>query len=96
MRSVLGVEIDQSLPFAYGGAFGALLLMQWVLRKPIARTYLENQRMNNRVTAQAYTDVGQYLQRQSLRSPALAGWLQGPAARSDERAESALSPHAKV
>ena len=29
--------------------------MQWVLQKPIARTYLENQRMNNRVTAQGYT-----------------------------------------
>ena len=29
--------------------------MQWVLQKPIARTYLENQRKNNRVTAQGYT-----------------------------------------
>jgi hypothetical protein len=52
---VLGTEIDLSLPFAYIGAFGALLLMQWTLQKPIARTYLENQRMNNRVTAQGYT-----------------------------------------
>jgi len=52
---VLGTEIDASLPFAYVGAFGALLLMQWVLQKPIARAYLENQRMNNRVTAQGYT-----------------------------------------
>src|ERR1700719_3915686 len=52
---VLGAEIDVSLPFAYVGAFGVLLLMQWVLQKPIARTYLENQRMNNRVTAQGYT-----------------------------------------
>ena len=52
---VLGAEIDVSLPFAYIGAFGALLLMQWALQKPIARTYLENQRMNNRVTAQGYT-----------------------------------------
>jgi len=52
---VLGVEIDVSLPVAYVGAFGALLLMQWVLQKPIARAYLENQRMNNRVTAQGYT-----------------------------------------
>jgi ABC-type transport system involved in cytochrome bd biosynthesis fused ATPase/permease subunit len=51
---VLGAEIDLSLPFAYIGAFGALLLMQWALQKPIARTYLENQRMNNRVTAQGY------------------------------------------
>jgi ABC-type transport system involved in cytochrome bd biosynthesis fused ATPase/permease subunit len=52
---VLGVEIDVSLPFAYVGAFGALLAMQWALQKPIGRTYLENQRMNNRVTAQGYT-----------------------------------------
>ena len=34
---VLGSEIDLSLPFAYIGAFGALLLMQWTLQKPIAR-----------------------------------------------------------
>lgn len=52
---VLGAEIDASLPIAYVGAFGALLLMQWVLQKPIAHTYLENQRLNNRVTAQGYT-----------------------------------------
>ena len=52
---VLGSEIDLSLPFAYIGAFGALLLMQWTLQKPIARAYLDNQRMNNRVTAQGYT-----------------------------------------
>jgi hypothetical protein len=52
---VLGAEIAPSLPFAYVGAFGALLLMQWVLQKPIAGAYLENQRMNNRITAQGYT-----------------------------------------
>ena len=52
---VLGAEIDASLPFAYVGALGVLLLMQWVLQKPIAHTYLENQRMNNRITAQGYT-----------------------------------------
>jgi ABC-type bacteriocin/lantibiotic exporter with double-glycine peptidase domain len=52
---VLGGEIDISLPFAYVAAFGVLLLMQWVLQKPIANAYLENQRMNNRVTAQGYT-----------------------------------------
>ena len=33
---VLGAEIDPILPFAYVGAFGALLLMQWVLQTPIA------------------------------------------------------------
>ena len=52
---VLGMEIDVSLPIAYVVAFAAVLLMQWVLQNPIARTYLENQRMNNRVTAQGYT-----------------------------------------
>src|SRR3984957_3134799 len=52
---VLGAEIDVSLPFAYVGALAVLLLMQWVLQNPIARTYLENQRMNNRVTSQGYT-----------------------------------------
>src|SRR6202046_3410871 len=52
---VLGAEIDASLPIAYVGAFGTLLLMQWVLQKPIASAYLENQRMNNRITAQGYT-----------------------------------------
>jgi ABC-type bacteriocin/lantibiotic exporter with double-glycine peptidase domain len=52
---VLGTEIDGSLPLAYLAAFGSLLIMQWSLQKPIARAYLENQRMNNRVTAQGYT-----------------------------------------
>jgi hypothetical protein len=52
---VLGAEIDVSLPFAYVGAFAVLLLMQWALQKPIANAYLENQRRNNRVTAQGYT-----------------------------------------
>jgi ABC-type bacteriocin/lantibiotic exporter with double-glycine peptidase domain len=52
---VLGAEIAPSLPVAYVGAFGTLLLMQWVLQKPIASAYLENQRMNNRITAQGYT-----------------------------------------
>jgi hypothetical protein len=52
---VLGAEIAPSLPFAYVGAFGALLLMQWVLQQPIADAYLANQRMNNRITAQGYT-----------------------------------------
>jgi hypothetical protein len=53
--AILGVEIDASLPAAYIGAFATLLLMQWVLQKPISSAYLENQRMNNRVTAQGYT-----------------------------------------
>lgn len=52
---VLGAEIDASLPIAYLGAFGALLLMQWMLQKPVSQAYLENQRQTNRVTAQGYT-----------------------------------------
>jgi ABC-type bacteriocin/lantibiotic exporter with double-glycine peptidase domain len=52
---VLGFEIDLILPVAYVAAFGTLLLMQWVLQKPVARAYLDNQRMNNRITAQGYT-----------------------------------------
>jgi ABC-type bacteriocin/lantibiotic exporter with double-glycine peptidase domain len=52
---VLGAEIDGSLPVAYAAVFGALLGMQWLLQKPVARAYLENQRMTNRVTAHGYT-----------------------------------------
>ena len=32
-----------------------LFLMQWLMRKRVAEAYLENQRMNNRMTAQGYT-----------------------------------------
>ncbi len=52
---VIGSEIDGSLPVAYAAAFAVLFLMQWTMRKPIARAYLENQRMTNRMTAQGYT-----------------------------------------
>ena len=84
---VLGTEIDLSLPFAYVGAFAALLFMQWTLQKPIARTYLENQRMNNRVTAQGYTAWDNVFSgnRYNLRL-----WLCGfktPAARGADRAD---------
>ncbi len=52
---VLGAEIDTSLPFAYGIAFVTLILLQVSTRKPLARAFLENQRMTNRMTAQGYT-----------------------------------------
>jgi ABC-type multidrug transport system fused ATPase/permease subunit len=52
---VLGTQIDGSLPIAYAAAFLVLFLMQWTMRRPIARAYLENQRMTNRMTAQGYT-----------------------------------------
>ena len=35
--------------------FAVLFLMQWTMRKRVASAYLENQRMNNRMTAQGYT-----------------------------------------
>lgn len=52
---VLGTQIDGLLPVAYAAVFATLLLMQWSMRKRIAWVYLENQRMNNRMTAQGYT-----------------------------------------
>ena len=52
---VLGSEIDVSLPFAYGTVFVLLMTVQWGLRKRVALAYLDNQRQNNRVTAQGYT-----------------------------------------
>jgi len=52
---VIGSEIDGSFPVAYGLAFAVLILMQIMLRKPVARAFLENQRQTNRMTAQGYT-----------------------------------------
>ena len=52
---VLGTQIDGSLPVAYAAAFVVLFAMQWTMRKPIARAYLDNQRMTNRMAAQGYT-----------------------------------------
>ena len=52
---VLGTQIDGSLPVAYALVIATLFLMQWLMRKRIAAAYLENQRKNNRMTAQGYT-----------------------------------------
>jgi ABC-type multidrug transport system fused ATPase/permease subunit len=52
---VIGTEVDASFPVAYGLAFVILIAMQILLRKPVARAFLENQRMTNRMTAQGYT-----------------------------------------
>jgi ABC-type protease/lipase transport system fused ATPase/permease subunit len=52
---VLGTQIDGSLPVAYAAVFATLFLMQWTMRRRVAHAYLENQRMNNRMTAQGYT-----------------------------------------
>jgi ABC-type bacteriocin/lantibiotic exporter with double-glycine peptidase domain len=52
---VLGTQIDASLPAAYALVIATLFLMQWSMRNRVAHAYLENQRMNNRMTAQGYT-----------------------------------------
>jgi ABC-type multidrug transport system fused ATPase/permease subunit len=52
---VLGLEIDAGLPIAYAAVFAVLLTVQLLLRKPIAKAYLVNQQMTNRMTAQGYT-----------------------------------------
>lgn len=51
---VFGLEIDAGLPFAYGFALALLVGLQWTLRKPLARAYLHNQRMTNRMMARTY------------------------------------------
>jgi ABC-type bacteriocin/lantibiotic exporter with double-glycine peptidase domain len=52
---VLGIEIDSGLPIAFAVVMVLLLGMQWKLRKPVSRAYLENQRMTNRMRAQSFT-----------------------------------------
>jgi len=52
---VLGTQIDILFPISYLTAFLLLFAIQWIMRNPISRTYLENQRMANRMTAQGYT-----------------------------------------
>ena len=51
---VLGFAIDAGLPIAYAAVFVFLLGLQWWVRKPIAKTYLNNQRQTNRLTAHTY------------------------------------------
>ncbi len=52
--AVLGLAIDSDLPIAYALAFALLVLLQWLLRKPLAAAYLHNQRMTNRMMARTY------------------------------------------
>jgi ABC-type bacteriocin/lantibiotic exporter with double-glycine peptidase domain len=40
---------------AYAVVFVLVLLLQWLLQTPVSRSYLENQRMTNRITAHGYT-----------------------------------------
>lgn len=52
--AVLGLAIDADLPLAYAAAFALLVVLQWLLRKPLAAAYLHNQRMTNRMMARTY------------------------------------------
>ena len=51
---VLGFAIDAGLPVAYAVVFAILMCLQWWVRKPIAKAYLNNQRQTNRLTAHTY------------------------------------------
>ena len=51
---VLGFAIDAGLPVAYALVFAILMCLQWWVRKPIAKAYLNNQRQTNRLTAHTY------------------------------------------
>ena len=53
--AVLGVAIDAGLPIVYAAVFAVLLLLQWLVRKPVAAAYLAHQRSTNRMTAHTYS-----------------------------------------
>jgi ABC-type multidrug transport system fused ATPase/permease subunit len=52
---VLGFAIDAGLPGVYAAVFALLLLLQFVVRRPVAAAYLKQQRTTNRMTAHTYT-----------------------------------------
>jgi ABC-type multidrug transport system fused ATPase/permease subunit len=52
---VIGMEIDEGFPIAYALIFLSVMGVQYLVRKPVERVYLANQRMTNRLTAQSYT-----------------------------------------
>ena len=52
---VLGIAIDAGLPAVYAGVFVVLLGVQYMLRRPVARAYGEQQVTSNRMTAHTYT-----------------------------------------
>ncbi len=52
---VIGAEIDQGFPLAYALIFIIVMALQFTVRKPVERVYLNNQKMTNRMTAQTYT-----------------------------------------
>ena len=51
---VLGYAVDAGLPWVYAAVFALLLTLQWVLRRPIANAYLEQQSATNRMTAHSF------------------------------------------
>ena len=51
---VLGIAIDAGLPAVYAGVFVVLLGVQYILRRPVAQAYVEQQRTTNRMTAHTY------------------------------------------
>ena len=53
--AVLGLAIDAGLPIVYAAVFTVLLLLQWLVRKPVAAAYLAHQRSTNRMTAHTYS-----------------------------------------
>ena len=52
---VLGFAIDAGLPGVYAAVFVVLLGLQYTLRRPVAKAYVEQQRTTNRMTAHTYT-----------------------------------------
>ena len=52
---VLGFAIDAGLPVVYASVFVVLLGLQYLVRRPVATAYLEQQRTGNRMTAHTYT-----------------------------------------
>ena len=51
---VLGFAIDAGLPGVYAAVFAVLLTLQWLVRRPVAAAYLNQQRTTNRMTAHSY------------------------------------------
>jgi ABC-type bacteriocin/lantibiotic exporter with double-glycine peptidase domain len=51
---VIGHEIDAGFPIAYAAIFIIVMALQYCVRKPVTRVYLNNQKATNRMTASTY------------------------------------------
>jgi ABC-type bacteriocin/lantibiotic exporter with double-glycine peptidase domain len=51
---VIGHEIDAGFPIAYAAIFVIVMSLQYCVRKPVSRVYLNNQKATNRLTASTY------------------------------------------